>query len=60
MDARHTAAPRTTAPIQARPVRRTGSSASSGEAAGILAAAVKCHTLTGPARDMCYAIYGRK
>ncbi|CAM5383356.1 hypothetical protein [Streptomyces tanashiensis] len=46
-------------PLQARPVRREGPGAGAGDTrTGAEAAMSSCATMTGPARQMCYASHG--
>ncbi|MGW1957576.1 hypothetical protein ACWCPI_33295 [Streptomyces sp. NPDC001920] len=46
-------------PLQARPVRRDEHEAAGGDPrTGVGAAKSPCATMTGPARQMCYASYG--
>lgn len=51
-------APSVTFPPQSRPVHRTGSRPGALGDAGVTASASVCSTLRGPAREMCYALYG--
>ncbi|MEU7296433.1 hypothetical protein AB0A76_25040 [Streptomyces exfoliatus] len=46
-------------PLQARPVQRDGPETGARDArTGVVAAKSSCATMTGPARQMCYARYG--
>ncbi|MCX2185539.1 hypothetical protein KV205_34275 [Streptomyces sp. SKN60] len=45
-------------PLQARPVRRDEHEAGADPRTGVGAAKSPCSTMTGPARQMCYASYG--
>ncbi|MFE7546608.1 hypothetical protein [Streptomyces gardneri] len=46
-------------PLQARPVQREGPAAGAGDTrTGVEAAKSSCATMTGPARQMCYANQG--
>ncbi|MEU8616382.1 hypothetical protein [Streptomyces sp. NPDC048623] len=45
-------------PLQARPVHRDAYEAGADPRTGVGAAKSPCATMTGPARQMCYASYG--